>query len=30
VNGMRLRTSDDPVETPAADDKRVAAGSERE
>jgi RND family efflux transporter MFP subunit len=30
VNGMRLRTSDDPVEAPAEDDNRVAAGSERD
>jgi RND family efflux transporter MFP subunit len=30
VNGMRLRTSDDPVETPAEEEERVAAGSDRE
>jgi RND family efflux transporter MFP subunit len=30
VNGMRVRTGDDPVETPATDEKRVASGSERD
>jgi len=30
VNGMRVRTSDDPVETPAEDEERVASGAERD